>query len=140
MEGRDGVFVLAATSRPDLVDTALLRPGRLDKAAFCDFPCESDRIVILNIYLNKFGIHVSQSFVEQLARKTNFFTSADLKGLCQNAQLSKLADPQTIERDLTEDDLTKAFKLFTKGMGESEVKRYQDIYARWQDKSSKHLL
>jgi peroxin-1 len=85
VEGRDGVFVLAATSRPDLVDTALLRPGRLDKAAFCDFPSESDRIIILNIYLGKFGIHVSESFVEQLARKTNFFTSADLKGLCQNA-------------------------------------------------------
>jgi SpoVK/Ycf46/Vps4 family AAA+-type ATPase len=118
----------------------LLRPGRLDKAAFCDFPSEPDRVVILNIYLNKFGIRVSQSFVEQLARKTNFFTSADLKGLCQNAQLSKLADPLTIERELTEDDLTKALKVFTKGMGESEVKRYQDIYARWQDKSSKHLL
>ena len=54
VEGRDGVFVMAATSRPDLVDVALLRPGRIDKAVFCSFPEEQDRKEILDVYLNKF--------------------------------------------------------------------------------------
>ena len=43
-QGLDGVYVLAATSRPDLIDPALLRPGRLDKALLCDMPDEEDRL------------------------------------------------------------------------------------------------
>jgi len=53
VEGRDGVFVMAASSRPDLVDVALLRPGRIDKAVFCGFPDENERAQMLQIYLDK---------------------------------------------------------------------------------------
>ena len=40
VEGLVGVYILAATSRPDLIDPALLRPGRLDKALYCGMPEE----------------------------------------------------------------------------------------------------
>jgi peroxin-1 len=56
VEGRDGVFVMAATSRPDLVDVALLRPGRVDKTVFCSFPEPEERVEILDIYMRKFDI------------------------------------------------------------------------------------
>jgi peroxin-1 len=46
---------MAATSRPDLVDVALLRPGRIDKAVFCSFPNENERVELLKIYLKKFN-------------------------------------------------------------------------------------
>jgi len=54
VEGRDGVFVMAATSRPDLVDVALLRPGRIDKSIYCPFPDIAERVQIVDVYLNKF--------------------------------------------------------------------------------------
>ena len=61
VEGRDGVFVMAATSRPDLVDVALQRPGRIDKVVFCNFPNLEERKEIISIYLKKFN------FIEELA-------------------------------------------------------------------------
>lgn len=54
VEGRDGIFVMAATSRPDLVDVALLRPGRIDKSVYLGFPGEDERKAIIEVYLRKF--------------------------------------------------------------------------------------
>jgi peroxin-1 len=51
VEGRDGVFVMAATSRPDMIDPALLRPGRIDKSVYCGFPDLEERKNILELYL-----------------------------------------------------------------------------------------
>lgn len=76
VEGRDGVFVMAATSRPDLVDVALLRPGRIDKAVFCDFPDEAERKELFEVYLRKFNFvskfedsKKHEEFLENLARR-----------------------------------------------------------------------
>lgn len=44
---RSGVFLMAATNRPDIIDPAVLRPGRLDKILYVGFPNEDDRIDIL---------------------------------------------------------------------------------------------
>ena len=47
MERRLGVFVMAATNRPDIIDPAILRPGRLDKILFVNLPTATDRVDIL---------------------------------------------------------------------------------------------
>lgn len=47
VEGRSGVFLMAATNRPDIIDPAVLRPGRLDKILYVGFPNENDRHDIL---------------------------------------------------------------------------------------------
>jgi peroxin-1 len=56
VEGRSGVYVLAASSRPDLVDPALLRPGRLDKTVFCGFPDAHERADILRAHTRRRNI------------------------------------------------------------------------------------
>jgi len=47
MEARKQVYIIAATNRPDIIDSAILRPGRLDKILFVDFPDADDRADIL---------------------------------------------------------------------------------------------
>ena len=48
VESLQGVYVLAATSRPDLIDPALLRPGRLDKCIYCPVPNPEERLDVQN--------------------------------------------------------------------------------------------
>jgi peroxin-1 len=101
---------MAATSRPDLVDVALLRPGRIDKAVLCGFPDEQDRTDIIKLYLKKFNFVGTDLFAAELANQTNNFTSADLKGLIQTAQLSKMSEllkqaDENFELTLTEHDI-----------------------------------
>lgn len=87
-EGLDGVYVLAATSRPDLIDSALLRPGRLDKSVLCDIPSAEERLDIL-ISVTQSGKMVLEDDcdLEEVAGNTEGFSGADLQGLCYNAYL-----------------------------------------------------
>ncbi|XP_034560407.1 peroxisome biogenesis factor 1 [Notolabrus celidotus] len=86
VEGLQGVYVLAATSRPDLIDPALLRPGRLDKSLYCPPPDLEARVEILKAL--SVGISLAADIdLQVLAEATKLFTGADLKALLYNAQL-----------------------------------------------------
>ncbi|KAJ7076895.1 P-loop containing nucleoside triphosphate hydrolase protein [Mycena belliarum] len=85
-EGLDGVYVLAATSRPDLIDSALLRPGRLDKCLFCDMPNLEDRKDILQAVARKVTLSSSVR-LEEIAAATEGYSGADLQALLYNAHL-----------------------------------------------------
>ncbi|KAF8706842.1 AAA protein, partial [Rhizoctonia solani] len=85
-EGLDGVYVLAATSRPDLIDPALLRPGRLDKSLLCHTPTVDERQEILEAVSRKIALAPGLD-LKEVARRTEGFSGADLQALVYNAQL-----------------------------------------------------
>ncbi|XP_023776112.1 peroxisome biogenesis factor 1 isoform X2 [Cyanistes caeruleus] len=89
VEGLQGVYVLAATSRPDLIDPALLRPGRLDKCLYCPPPDQNSRYEILKALSHSLSLANDVDF-QDLASKTEQFTGADLKALLYNAQLEAI--------------------------------------------------
>ncbi|KAM4686207.1 peroxisomal ATPase PEX1 isoform 6-T7 [Amazona ochrocephala] len=89
VEGLQGVYVLAATSRPDLIDPALLRPGRLDKCLYCPPPDQNSRYEILKALSHSLSLASDVDF-QDLATKTERFTGADLKALLYNAQLEAI--------------------------------------------------
>lgn len=82
----NGVIVLAATNRADMLDKALLRPGRFDRQIYVDLPELSDRVEIFNVHLRRIKIN-SHLDVEQLARQTQGFSGADIANVCNEAAL-----------------------------------------------------
>ncbi|XP_076804693.1 peroxisomal ATPase PEX1-like [Clavelina lepadiformis] len=86
-----GVTVMAASSRPDLLDPALLRPGRLDNLMYCPLPTDEERQEILVSLSENLPLHSDVDLAE-LAVETKDFSGADLKALLYNAQLEAAHD------------------------------------------------
>ncbi|KAM4705612.1 peroxisomal ATPase PEX1 isoform 2-T2 [Rhinophrynus dorsalis] len=94
VEGLEGVYVLAATSRPDLIDPALLRPGRLDECLYCPPPDQMSRFEILKGLSHSLLLDDDVDF-KYIAALTEHFTGADLKALLYNAQLEAIHTSQS---------------------------------------------
>ncbi|HEY9825490.1 MAG TPA: ATP-dependent zinc metalloprotease FtsH3 [Stenomitos sp.] len=85
-EGNTGIIIIAATNRPDVLDAALLRPGRFDRQVVVDRPDYKGRLEILNVHAR--GKTLSKDVdVEKIARRTPGFTGADLSNLLNEAAI-----------------------------------------------------
>jgi peroxin-1 len=116
-EGLSGVYVLAATSRPDLIDPALLRPGRLDKSLICDMPGLEDRVDILNALGKKLKLGTDViDRVAEIARRTEGYSGADLQALVYNAQLEAIHDVLGDHGDASSGKATAGVKAKTNGV------------------------
>ncbi|MBF2009541.1 MAG: ATP-dependent zinc metalloprotease FtsH [Chlorogloeopsis fritschii C42_A2020_084] len=113
-EGNTGIIIIAATNRPDVLDTALLRPGRFDRQVIVDAPDRKGRLEILKVHARNKRIDPAVS-LEVVARRTPGFTGADLANLLNEAAIltarrRKEAITQ-IEIDDAIDRLTIGFTL-----------------------------
>jgi len=89
LEDMQGVVVMAATNRPNLLDPALLRPGRFDELVYVPVPDVKARLKILGIHTKKMPLS-SDVDLDDLAEKTVRFTGADLEDLTRRAGLIAL--------------------------------------------------
>jgi cell division protease FtsH len=84
--GREGIIVLAATNTPDVLDRALLRPGRFDRRVVVNLPDKAGREAILRVHVRKTPL-AADVRLEELAQATPGFSGADLKNLVNEAAL-----------------------------------------------------
>lgn len=85
-EGNTGIIIIAATNRPDVLDSALLRPGRFDRQVVVDRPDFAGRLEILGVHAR--GKTLGQDVdLEKIARRTPGFTGADLSNLLNEAAI-----------------------------------------------------
>ncbi|KAJ3217735.1 AAA ATPase cdc48 [Clydaea vesicula] len=97
MNAKKNVFVIGATNRPDQIDGALLRPGRLDQLIYIPLPDEGSRLSILKSALRKSPVS-SAVDLGYMAKATHGFSGADLTEICQRA--CKLAIRESIDQDI----------------------------------------
>jgi len=123
IEELSDVIVLGATNRPDLLDPAILRPGRFDRLIYVPPPDEKSRYQILKIYTNKMPLAPDVS-LKEIASKTEWYSGADLAALCREAAMSALRrnlDAEYVARE----DFDEAFKLVKPSVSPQLVKEYQ---------------
>lgn len=144
IEPLDHVFTIGATNRPDRVDKALLRPGRLDPAIYIPLPSENDRRAIFKVHMRpmrlRFDPEPTESIVNKLAALTNGYSGAEIWNVCKVAGVLMLRESSSdrhvewrhFERALdevkprTNTDQLKAYEKFQGetlqfGAGTSEV-------------------
>ena len=109
VEGLAGVTVLAATSRPDLIDPALLRPGRLDRLLLCPFPNRRDRRDVLRVAAGiptgaEGDARARETGVDDVADGAEGFSGADLRAVVADANLFAIHRAMEEEKKRAEED------------------------------------
>lgn len=108
---KKNVFVIGATNRPDILDPAIMRPGRLDQLMYIPMPDYESRLSILKANLRKTPIHpdVDLAFI---AANTDKFTGADLAEICSHAvkfaighEIQKLKENEEIKKNMTPEEI-----------------------------------
>ncbi|XP_073813909.1 transitional endoplasmic reticulum ATPase TER94 isoform X2 [Musca autumnalis] len=97
MGAKKNVFIIGATNRPDIIDPAILRPGRLDQLIYIPLPDDKSREAILKANLRKSPL-AKDVDLSYIAKVTQGFSGADLTEICQRA--CKLAIRQAIEAEI----------------------------------------
>lgn len=91
------VIIVAATNRPDLIDRALMRPGRLDRIVYVQLPNAETRTEIFKIKLSKIPI-ADDVEIEKLVAGTDGYSGAEIEAVCKEAALKALEDSFDIQQ------------------------------------------
>ncbi len=111
LEVLNGVVVIGATNRVDIIDEALLRPGRFDKVIEIPLPDVDSRKQIIQIHLKKKPIDTNSITVEKILELTIGFTGAEIEGLINSAAIMALRDfLKEHEKNIEQNDITKIEK------------------------------
>ncbi len=130
----NSVIVVGATNAPDIIDPAVLRPGRFDRAIYMPLPDFNGRREIFRIYLRKLPVSKDVK-IDELAKMTERFSGADIKAVCENVaqETAQVAANKHRVLEITQQDIKnfiKATKPSTKISQLSEYERFKMDFER----------
>jgi transitional endoplasmic reticulum ATPase len=137
IEDLTNVIVVGATNRPDILDPALMRPGRFDRIVYVPVPSQEGRLQILQIHTNKMPLDKSVD-LEKLSEDTEGFTGADIESLTREAAM--LALREDIEsKKVKKEHFLKAMETVRPSVSKNDEERYKQIESKYL-KSAKAAL
>ncbi|MFA7253192.1 MAG: ATP-dependent zinc metalloprotease FtsH [Patescibacteria group bacterium] len=110
-EPSDNVIVVAATNRPDVLDPALLRPGRFDRQVYIDLPDRAEREAILKVHTKNKPVETEVN-LERIAASTPGFSGADLRNLTNEAAITAARNNK---KTVSQEDLTESIEKVMMG-------------------------
>jgi len=128
LERTKDVVVIAATNRPDILDPALLRPGRFDRIIYVPPPDEEARYQILKIHTRRMPLD-SDVDLRELARRTEYYTGADLEAVVIEAALSAAREDINIQK-VSKRHFEKALEKVKPSLSPEIVKSYEELAKR----------
>ncbi|MCX8179549.1 MAG: CDC48 family AAA ATPase [Candidatus Aenigmarchaeota archaeon] len=131
IEDLGGVVVIGATNRPDMIDPALLRPGRFDRHILVNPPDEKARLKILEIKTKKMPLKGVD--LKELAKRTEGYSGADLEALVREAGMFALRENAN---DVKEKHFEKALEIVKPSLD----KKLIDFYLKFDERAKKKLL
>jgi len=130
LEELHGVVVMAATNRPDMIDPALLRPGRFDRFVLVPPPDEKTRLEILKIHTK--NMPLKRVDLKSIAKRTEGFSGADLAAVCREAGMNAL------RKDIKSKEVTgKDFEDGLKEIMPSLTQKLQKHYTTFEQRRKK---
>jgi transitional endoplasmic reticulum ATPase len=129
--GDDGVFIVGATNRPNSIDPAILRAGRLDKHVYLPPPDFEARELMFKLYLEKRPTDIGLDYAE-LAKATENYVSSDIKFLCDEASRMALRSKSRITREI----LLETIKSNKPSISLSELNSYIEIKVKMEGQQS----
>ncbi len=133
LEELHDVVVIAATNRPDMLDSALLRPGRFDRQILVPEPDEKARLKILEIKTKNMPLKGVN--LKKLAKQTTNFSGADLDALCREAGIHALRENKKA-KEVKMKHFEKAMKEITPGLS----KRLIEFYEQFNERTRKKVI
>lgn len=118
-----GIIVIGATNRPDMLDSALLRPGRFDRQVYIELPDLAGRRAILDLYAKKIKVGDDVN-IQDVARGTTGFSGADLENLLNEAALHAVRNGRTA---IAHADVEEARDKILMGPRKTRKMRPEDI-------------
>ena len=133
VEKLENVVIVAATNRPDIIDKALLRPGRIDKLFYVALPDSETRRQIVKLKIGRMPALVlnNENFVENMVRKTERFSGAEICALCDEAAMNALRrsfECSSVDDKLLESDFEQALNFVRPQTTNESLKRYETFY------------
>jgi len=124
LEELHDVVVIGATNRPDILDPALLRPGRFDRIILTPVPDEKARLKIFEIHTKRMPLENVN--LKELVKKTENYVGADIEAVCREAAMHALRKNMDAKK-ITMEDFKEALKRIKNSITSADIKKYENI-------------